>query len=476
MTLSNLLYTDCQLSRKRLANLFLILALGFGVIMILLEPPFSGPDEQVHFFNICRITHGHLFASVENGQIGSYLSGEELAYYNLYYGIKSEAGIYGFDVMSQLWRTPMDETLVFVPSTMFTVNSLPYLVPAIPVILLRFLGIPVNAFATMLIGKLANLLLYAFLIRFAIIKTGLFPKTMFLLALMPMALYQGASLSYDALTLSSCALLFAYATKLLVSPEEYRIKREDVIALGVAAACIAGAKIAYVFLLGVLFSIPIKKFGSFKRYFACIGCVVGAIAACYLLPTLIKNGINAGFDPPPTAAFIAQREYLLSHPLEFPKIIFNTVYQFFPLWSSGFVGYLGWFDIPFPGFSIYLYFALLLISAVLEGGCVKNTKWHTRLFTLGASAAIILGIITIMFLEHNPIIAQDPLVVTMALGVQGRYFIPLSLFVCLGCTSPLLLRFKHHEKANQIFAHIMPLCSAAYLVLTVVLLKGYYWA
>jgi len=56
-------------SRIRLANLFLILILVFGLLMIFLEPPYVTSDEHAHLLNIWRISHGSFFANSEEGRV-----------------------------------------------------------------------------------------------------------------------------------------------------------------------------------------------------------------------------------------------------------------------------------------------------------------------------------------------------------------------------------------------------------------------
>ena len=60
---SNLLIDPDNRSKreKQLPELFFLLAIIFGLILIFLEPPFSIPDENAHFINICRISNGSLF-------------------------------------------------------------------------------------------------------------------------------------------------------------------------------------------------------------------------------------------------------------------------------------------------------------------------------------------------------------------------------------------------------------------------------
>ena len=104
-----------QYGRRRLANLFLLLAIVFGMLFIFLEPPFVCPDENAHFINICRISHGNLFVDVENGRIGSYMTDEEFQFlattggpYNGENALK-----YSLNAMNEYNNRAASQTLIF---------------------------------------------------------------------------------------------------------------------------------------------------------------------------------------------------------------------------------------------------------------------------------------------------------------------------------------------------------------------------
>ena len=474
--------TDEQLLRderpfcqRRLANLFLILALLFGILIIFISPPFSCPDENVHYLNVCSVSHGHLFPSVEDGQIGSYVTDQERDYFNTFFGHYSSYGErFTYAHVAAYSRLEASENEVFFADTLFEVNFIAYLLPAIAVAILRFLGFSLNAYNTMLLAKLANLLFFALVTRFAIKKATLFPRTMFLLALMPMTLYQGASLSYDALLLPCCFLLFAYTTKLLTAAEDYRITREDVIALGLAAAGIAASKVVYLCLFALLLAVPIKRFGSLKRYFGSIGYIIGVVAIVYLIPLLITSIITAGHGTPPSAMEIAQKEYFFSHLFEFPTIISNTKELFFDSWVDGFVGNFGWLDTPLPRIFVHLYLAVLFAVAIAEGSTIRGIKWQPRVLAVAAMLVIVLGTFAIMFLKFNPNRA-DYMEVSAVYGMQGRYFIPFTIFLMLTFANPLLLNLKQHKKIESAVTIALPFVAVCYLAMTVLVLLVRFW-
>ncbi len=464
-------------TRTKMANLFFVLAILFGLLLIFLEPPFVCPDENAHFLNICHIAHGRLFADTEDGKVGVYMTEEELEFLAAYGGRYNGEGSAQYDLatMTQLTNRPASDSLLFVESDFAALNPIPYLLPALLPFLFHLVGIPLNAYNTLLLAKMVNLLFYAFVIRWALLRTSLFEKTMFLLALMPMAIFQGASTSYDAPLIACSFLLLAYVSKILCAQEQTAVSREDILAICFATFFIVGSKVAYAPLILVLFAIPIKKIGTRKRYFTCIGCVAAVLVLAYVIPTLINTLLTAGYATPPTDLQLQQKEYVRQNILILPQVIFSTTRLFAPSWMRGFFGILGWLDTNFPEPFVLVFWGFLLFFAFVEASCVKGIRWHARALSLAGVAIFFVGTVCTMYIQWNPVLVE---VVggKIAYGGQGRYFIPVAPFVLLGCCSPLLLRARVGERLQDTAQRILPFVSFFYLCLTLLLLVVRYWA
>lgn len=461
----------------RLANLFLTLALVFGLLLIFLEPPFVCPDENAHYLNICHISHGHLFAAVEGEQFGVYMTPEEFELLSVHagdYHLRENNFTYDLETALEFANRPVSEELMFVETKYATINPLPYLLPAAFVGLLRLLGFGLNGYATIVLGKVANLLLYALLVRHAIKKTGAMRHTMFLLALMPMAIFQGASLSYDALLIAGSFVLFAYATKILTSEEHEHITGEDLAWISVSAAALIGCKIAYAPLVLLLLAIPVKKFGTAKRYFACVGTVVGVMAVVWLVPAAVNGALTGDIQPAASELMQQQQAYFNENPTHLFTVILATVKHFGAYWAESFFGILGWLDTQFPMPFVLLFFLLLFFSFVTEAGSVQGIRWLARVLSLLSVLIFFVGTLYTMYVKWNPelvgIVGGD-----LAYGGQGRYFIPPMLFFMLSFSCPLLQKLHVRHGAELLRERVVTLTATGYLLLTVVVLFARYW-
>lgn len=467
-----------QNSYRRFANFFFILALLFGLLLIFLEPPFVCPDENAHFANICRISRGGLFADVQDGKVGAWLSAEEYDFLASYGGIYNGQGTaVRFDYHTAwdlMGRAPSDE-MVFFASHHAAINPTPYLPASFVVAIMRFFLGGVNAYEILLISKIANLFFYAAVTRWALLKTGAFRHTMFLLALMPMAIFQGASTSYDAILIAVSFLLFAYATKILCAAEEYRITREDVIAICLACGILIGCKIAYAPLILILLSICVKKFGGWKSWGICVGAVVGAGVLFYLIPALVTAQITSGVETILSEEQIAQKAFFRSNIWHFPVVIFRTVDHFGAYWIESFIGILGWLDTRFPRPFLFLFFVISTLNAVIDACSVEGIRWKTRVCSLAGVLIFFVGTLYTMYVEWNPvlvgIVGGD-----IAYGGQGRYFIPVALFVLIAISNPLLRRVRCKERIEAVRQPTVCITAILSLCMTVLLILVRYWA
>jgi uncharacterized membrane protein len=122
-------------------------------------------------------------------------------------------------------------------------------------------------------GRIANLAFYLAAIYFALKIEPMGRAGRFYLALMPMAIHQGASLSSDSLSIGSAFLLIAYVLYVAYSDRVNTIGLRQLLLLGALALFASQCKSnPWPVLLTVL--IPSARFGSRGRKAVVIGLVV----------------------------------------------------------------------------------------------------------------------------------------------------------------------------------------------------------
>ena len=461
-------------SPKRIANLFFALVLFFGMLLIFIEPPLVVPDENTHFLNICRIYHGSLFANIENNVEGSRITAEEYDFIVSYQGIyngEDNPTRFDYATMRELSKRSVSQDMVLMKSDLSEINPAAYMVPVVGVILGRvFLG-SLNAYAILIISKITNLIFYGAIVRLAILRTGAFRNTMFLLALMPMSIFQAASASYDVMLIAGSLLLFAEVTRILLNDEITQIGKDNIVLVCVACVFLISVKIAYAPLILILLSIPVKKFGGWKKWGFCAGMIVALGAVFWLIPTIVTY-VRSIIEPNPILA--EQKAYVLAHPSAFPKAIFHSFKHFGGYWLETYFGILGWLDTYFPTAFFRLFIMLSSLVALVEACDIVKVSWKVRVLAAIGIFVFIVGTFYTVYLQWNPILVGI-IGGNLIYGIQGRYFIPIALLFVLIFSNPLLKKIKYRDAIYNIVARIVPCISLCYLTFTVALLVIRYW-
>lgn len=461
---------------RNMANIYFTLSIIFGLLLIFLNPPFVCPDETAHFINVCRVSHGNLFAIVENGQVGCYLTQNEIdficKYSGLYNGISSPK--FNYSELYNLSQLLPQTSMQFFPTEFATINVTPYIPSGIVVGIARTMVTGIHPYSLLILAKITNLFFSSLIIRLAIMKTPIMRNTMFMLALMPMSIYQTSSVSYDSITIAFSFLLFAYGTKILLSDNDYVITIKDILAVCISFALICGSKIAYAPLIFVLLAISIKKFGNLKKYFICIGAIAALGIVFYLIPTIVNNTITSGIVFADSDKIAAQREYYYNNIWKTPTIISATTKHFYGYWIETFFGILGALDTYFPAAMRVLFLSVSTLTAITDLCLIKKLKISARLLSLATVMLITSVSIIAIYIEWNPRVIENP-TGNIAYGMQGRYFIPIALFALLPFGNTFLSKFKYKNNILAIEENVIKIICTGFLILTSALLLIRFW-
>lgn len=427
--------------KRKLSGFYLILALSFGILIIFLSPPNSMPDEPVHFNIASSISKMNFFPDVnENGSVGYFNSYDEV---NLEW-YRHIPDAFTYDKAQELYH---DSTLPGITALFPNAGANPigHLVAGTGMAIARASGIYLSPYTLMIIGRFTNLLFSALLISISIRKSKTLNHTMFLLALMPTTLYQCSSISYDAVVIASIFLLFASVNQIVLSDNSYRISAGDVVSVCASCFFLFGAKGAvYATFVITLLAIERKKFGNTKKYIACIGLVALTAFISYVVPQMVLNSILADSNYMENESVIQQKEYLLSNLGQVPTIIFSTLKQEGAKFLEGYIGYLGWQDVRMPYPFLLLFVPVLILSFLIEACCIRKVTFNLRLLSFVAFLISFIGIMLSMYIYYAPL--RLSVGGNIAYGVQGRYFIPLSLFAMIIFANPALCRFRYSSK------------------------------
>ncbi len=283
-------------------------------------------------------------------------------------------------------------------------------------------------------GKVGNLIFLTLALMFALKLLPFGKKAFMALALIPMVLYAGASLSADVMVIASVALFMAYLLRLM---QERHIATRQWLIVAALAGLVALSKQTYIVLALALFALPFRgRRVSWPDLWKVLG-VVGFAGVCLAIWLLIIHGMNVqpihlqqsvGVYSDPAV----QKDFVLHHPLSFIKIMLVSLNNGgIPL---GFLGVFGVSDVLLP---VAIYYVLVAVL-VLAFGLAKDSPIRPLRLTPTLIIVTVVVLHVVCILGGLYVYWTTPYQPAVS-GIQGRYFIP-DLIMLL----PVLLgRYKH---------------------------------
>ena len=444
-------------------KLLLVCALLMGLLLIFLIPPFDSPDELTHFQNVWAIGHGQAFTE-------EYWVEGKLSLPSGFAPLMREYPVRLIGLSNQnkcSWSDLLRQSAEYVPtgkimSVEGRIFSLGYLFSALGMALgsavgsLFGIGWLHSPYIQMLLGRFANWIFFVVVLRAVFRKVQPFRRTLFLLAFMPMTLFLGATLNYDAVLIPVSLYLFASILSLSESGSG-QISGPEYIRLVLCSLFICGVKAPYACLMLLFLILPrdksdLRDHGSTRRgmmilLFAFFGLVLSSV------PYLVPEGGAVGYSA-------EQSSWLLSHPFALPGIILKTLWRDAASLVISFWGCFGWLDVHVPKICLLVGWIVLLIVAVFEC-CTFPSPVQKRKRLPGLIATVLIYCIfcTLQYISHVPKVNGSVIGGDYSVGFQGRYLIP--------CFLPFLLTFAN-DSLNRKKAEMIPLWGRRLTVVSVV--------
>jgi uncharacterized membrane protein len=410
-------------------KVFLIIGLVFGIAFIFITPPFQVPDEASHYYKSLYLSDGH-FIPEQNGYFSGVIIPEnafQLSSKFIKVGANTENNIKPSNLTSLIDDPLNNNDKIFCcMSSLLIINysPIPYLASTFFIIIGKLLNC--SPIVLMYLGRLANLLLYICIVFYAIKNTPIQKWVFLLLALMPMTLYEAASLSADSFTIAISILTIAIFFKIAFDPRKKIVNNMDISILLILAMLIGLSKQIYLLFLLLFFLIPSHKFKTKKnRIKSFIFIFLPVILITYLW-SLFSSGF---YVPISGISILGQISFILSNPILFLQIFLNSLVNYYIWYLVSFVGYFGWLSTPLPVTLVYLYIIFLILASLMDEQKDTLNIMVTLKQKFISLAIFIITLISIYVLEY---ITWTSVGNNIIEGVQGRYFIPIApLFLFL---------------------------------------------
>lgn len=417
--------------------IFAIVAIFFGLIFVKITPPLWGADEGQHFFRAYQLSKGEFVQpqvtfegkTLSGGRVpGSFRLLDKLREKDITDAIPGESKqVDGRDLYDQAAHISVTkDTLTANPYGKNIYSPLVYGAPALGVAIGRaFSDMPLSLLAS---ARIATLFLYVSLVSFALflLRRTFVRWLVFVIALLPMSIYQASVVSPDSLLLGLSLIFFAAVYSVIHVGR--KLDKKTIGLLALSAGLLTLVKMPYVILVLLLTILPLPKHLG-KRQRMILKVAVPMIALLVALFSLMSIRGVAG--TPLTNISISvpgQLHWVLGHPLSYIYVLMNSVSVLD--WVPQAIGLFGSSFIFIPGFI----FQILLIGISLMA--FMNTKQdiddsrksntRTAVVYLLICLLLVIGIASTLYLTWTPVGAN------LIQGVQGRYFLPIVVFVLMG--------------------------------------------
>jgi uncharacterized membrane protein len=402
--------------------ILLALMLLFGTLYLAMTPPGAVPDEEAHMSKIARIASGVPF-----GDSGSTRMPDIVGMFGRFRDYPHNKGSF----TSQQLRQAVERPLQCTPKNPALPRSANGYFPV------QYLGAAIvfkagcatgASFGTFLyLSRFVNLLLGTLLVAWGVRHAVRGKWALFVVALLPMTLFQISSISADSLTLSASLAWLG-----LLSGIEGRTldpRRAAPWLLGLAfGIALMKSGCAWV-LLGLLFCKPAYDDArtSFPAAIVMLLVVPVLVHGAWILHASNDAAVRSGVD------MAANRNVLLHDPLSFVHVLINTFSgENLVRLARSMIGVLGWLDVVLVPWGYWLGAIALLLTLFTNANRAppgRGTRALALLFALGS--LVLMSIPLYLFWTLPGATAVE--------GLQGRYFtisVAFALVWCAFRTSP----------------------------------------
>jgi uncharacterized membrane protein len=430
-----LLFILSVLALRRFKNemhkAFLVTALPIGLILAIVIPPFDQLDELDHYLRSFEVSEGKFVNQVTDHSLGNYIPVSLVDTVHKVQFINGKGYQYG--IVKEAFNNKLNPSeRIFMRNYASSYPPTIYIPQALGMTLGRYLF---NSPMMMLyLGRIFNFLAYATIVYYALKIVPIKKNLFYIMALLPMSINQASSLSGDSTLISSALLFVAYVMYLAYGKVE-QIKLKHVLTVIGIGIFVGVSKVVYIPMMLLFLIIPLRKFIDRKDFVKKFLFVLAGFTIPYLLWNWLNLSnlsipdvrIHSGVSPK------GQIMFILTQPFHYLKIFIDSVIN---LGESKFLGMLGKqgtiYQYLAPDIVIYTYlFLMILLGLMNDESDLQLFKWRRidKFIMVFIMLTVVVLIYTALYVGYTPVGHS------IILGVQGRYFIPVAIFLFLSISN-----------------------------------------
>jgi uncharacterized membrane protein len=416
---------------------WLVLIAPIAIVMVFLTPAFQVPDEFSHFAKVDQVSRGFCMPQMQGtSDVGNQTS----------IGVKKLIEITGYQSIPFHEKVKVDvittnnvrpSNIVWEPDTAFYRNNntavyfpTGYVVQAVG--LLAAKSMKMNVISSFYFSRYFSCMICVLLTFLAIRMADHGKLLIFIILSLPMTLFEYASLSQDGILISATAIGISLISGTRDSPVAVnRIFLKQMLGLAMVTLLVLG-KPPYIFILFYFMVDVYLKNRDFRVVVIGFGAMVLTAIVLWTLAVApyVKIPLHSEANPALQVAF------LKTNPNVLVSVVLANALENVNGLSKGMVGILGWLDTWLSNWS-YLLMQVLIYTLVIVGLLISfyKKKYHSLL-------VILIAIVTMFMLSLSMYIAWTPVGLARVEGCQGRYMIPVFLFIAIASNELWISRPK----------------------------------
>lgn len=422
---------------ERLHWVWLIMIAPIAIVMVFLTPAFQVPDEFAHFAKTDQLSRGYIIPRLQGTSVVGNLTSSS---------VKKVLELKGYQIIPFHENVKVDvitannvqpSNIPWESGSAFYGNSntavyfpIGYAVQALGLLAARNMN--VNVISSFYFSRYLTCLACILLTFLAIMKAGQGKLLMFILLSLPMTLFEYASVSQDGILISSTALGIALITGTSENPlAANRIFPQHILGLLMLAVLVLG-KTPYIFIFIYFLVYVYMKNVEHRAYVIAFGAFVFAMLAIWTLTVApyVKIPLHSKANP------VLQVAYLKSNPNVLVSMIFVNALSNITALIKGMIGILGWLDTELSHWS-YSLIRVLLYTFIIVG--ILRSLLQKR---YGSLLVILISMLTFFLLSLSMYIIWTSVGLSNVEGNQGRYMIPVFLFITIAADELWISRRK----------------------------------
>lgn len=467
---------------------FLSLGLIFGLLIVFLIPPLQAADEDSHFKKAFLVASFHLFPEInDEGQVGNYIPQAIVDFEN-----KQKYLMGNIDAKYAYKSQYIDSHIqvnkgsdVFIEYSTSRSNPILFLPQAIGMLVMKLtidnpifnLNNNISPINYLYLGRIFNLLFYLIACFFSIKWIPFLKNTLFLICLMPMTFSLSASLSYDGVIIGTIFLFISLMFKVCYDINVTKINKNYLFSFIFFSIIIIQFKQIYFPLFLLFLLIPYSKFNSKKEKYVWFSIIIASGCFSYLIWSILSNLMLGVGSISTDNNSTEQIKFILGAPFEYIHILVRSVVSNSEFYFISFVGNLGWLDTNFPYVFTILYFIFLIFTSILDNsGKEIKIDIKSKVFITLVALSIIALLETALYIIWTSKNDIGGVGYPYISGVQGRYFIPISI-ICFAVFKMGLIKHKGLKPLGiyNMIDFIVPRVTVFSLVLTIIIILLRYW-